>query len=205
MTGSVEEQVIVGLGNPGPDYRGTRHNIGFACLEELAFRLQLPITRRRWQAYVGSGEVGGRRIYLVQPQTFMNESGLTVAKALKDLGVKPANLWVVHDELDLPLGRMRIKVGGSAAGHNGIRSIISNLGGNDGFVRFRVGVDKPPGPGHHEGVAHVLSRFRGADEALSRRVIRMVADSLEVALELGVERAMDRFNRPEALEEVAEG
>jgi len=115
---SQEERLIVGLGNPEADYADTRHNLGFACVRELARRLGTKIERKRWQSLVGHSEA--RAVWLVMPQTYMNLSGHAVAKALRDTNLKPEQLWVVHDELDLPLCRLRIRRGGSGAGHNGV-------------------------------------------------------------------------------------
>jgi PTH1 family peptidyl-tRNA hydrolase len=191
-----QEHLIVGLGNPESDYADTRHNLGFACVRELARRFDVRVDRKRWQSLVGRSDARGA--WLVMPQTYMNLSGRAVAKALKDTGVTPERTWVVYDELDLPLCRMRIKVDGSAAGHNGVRSIIESLGRDD-FVRFRVGVGKPGGRGSEAGIRHVLGRFTKAEKEVLPNVVNGVADALELALEAGVERAMDRYNRPDAL------
>jgi PTH1 family peptidyl-tRNA hydrolase len=190
------ERLIVGLGNPEEDYADTRHNLGFACVRELAKRLDVTIDRKRWKSLVGHSKSSG--VWLMLPQTFMNLSGEAVAKAVKDIGVTPERVWVVYDELDLPLCRMRIKQGGSAAGHNGVKSLISSLG-TDEFVRFRIGIGKPAGKGSRPGVHHVLGRFTKAETACLPKVIDGVAAALELALEAGVERAMDRYNRPNAL------
>ena len=191
-----EELVIVGLGNPESEYSDTRHNLGFACVHELARRLGVGIDRKRWRSLVGHAEA--RRVWLVLPQTYMNLSGEAVARALRDLGVTPQNTWVVHDELDLPLCRMRIRRGGSGAGHNGVLSMIGSLGTPD-FVRFRVGIGKPSSKGSPAGRHYVLGRFTKAEAARLPDIVDGVASALELALEAGVERAMDRFNRPRAL------
>jgi PTH1 family peptidyl-tRNA hydrolase len=128
----------------------------------------------------------------------MNLSGQAVAKALRDTKLTPAQTWLVYDELDLPLCRMRIRIGGSGAGHNGVKSVISSLG-TDAFVRFRVGIGKPSHRGRESGVHYVLGRFTKAEAERLPKVVSGVADALELALEAGVERAMDRFNRPSAL------
>lgn len=190
------EHLIVGLGNPEADYADTRHNLGFACVRELARRLDVRVDRRRWQSLIGRSEARG--VWLVMPQTFMNLSGGAVARALKDTRLTPQETWVVYDELDLPLCRMRIRHGGSGAGHNGVRSIIESLGTDD-FVRFRVGIGKPGRKGSSAGVHHVLGRFTKAEAQLLPDIVGGVADALELALESGVERAMDRYNRPGAL------
>ncbi|HEY8865112.1 MAG TPA: aminoacyl-tRNA hydrolase [Candidatus Dormibacteraeota bacterium] len=190
------KRLIVGLGNPDEEYADTRHNLGFACVHELAKRLGVRIDRKRWQSLVGHSEARG--VWLMMPQTYMNLSGQAVAKALKDIHVPPQKVWVVYDELDLPLCRIRIKRGGSAAGHNGVKSLISCLGTDD-FVRFRVGIGKPARKGSHSGRQHVLGRFTKAEAARLPTVIDGVASALELALEAGVERAMDVYNRPNAL------
>jgi PTH1 family peptidyl-tRNA hydrolase len=189
-------RLIVGLGNPEADYADTRHNLGFACVRELARRLDVRIDRKRWQSLVGHSEARG--VWLILPQTYMNLSGEAVAKAVKDIRVPPQRVWVVYDELDLPLCRMRIRVGGSGAGHNGVKSLISTLG-TDEFVRFRVGIGKPATKGSRPGVHYVLGRFTKAEAERVPKVIDGVASALELALEAGVERAMDRYNRPHAL------
>ena len=191
-----EQHLIVGLGNPESDYADTRHNLGFACVRELARRLGTPIEKKRWQSLVGRNETRG--IWFVLPQTYMNLSGQAVAKALKDTGIAPQQAWVVYDELDLPLCRMRIRRGGSGAGHNGVLSIIESLGTDD-FARFRVGIGKPSRKGSQSGVHYVLGRFTKAEAERLPKVVTGVADALEVALDAGIERAMDRFNRPGAL------
>jgi PTH1 family peptidyl-tRNA hydrolase len=192
----VEERLIVGLGNPEEDYADTRHNLGFACVRELARRIDVKVDRKRWKSLVGRSET--HHLWLMLPQTYMNLSGEAVARAVKDVGVPPQNVWVVYDELDLPLCRMRIRRGGSGAGHNGVLSLISSLG-TPGFVRFRVGIGKPPRKGSQPGRQHVLGRFTKAEAERLPSVIDGVAGALEVALEAGEERAMDRYNRPGSL------
>jgi PTH1 family peptidyl-tRNA hydrolase len=191
-----EELLIVGLGNPESEYADTRHNLGFACLHELARRLGVQVNRKRWQSLVGHSE--SQRPWIVLPQTYMNLSGQAVSKALRDLGLTAEQLWVVHDELDLPLCRMRIRRGGSGAGHNGVLSVISALGTPD-FVRFRVGIGKPARKGSQSGRHYVLGRFTKAEAERLPQIVEGVAGALELALEAGVDRAMDRFNRPGAL------
>jgi PTH1 family peptidyl-tRNA hydrolase len=190
------ERLIVGLGNPESDYGDTRHNLGFACVRELARRLDAKIDRKRWQSLVGRSEA--HRLWFVLPQTYMNLSGEAVAKALKDIRLTALDTWVVYDELDLPMCRMRIRRGGSGAGHNGVRSLISALG-TDEFVRFRVGIGKPAHRGAQAGRHYVLGRFTKAEAERLPQVITGVADALELALEAGLERAMDRYNRSGAL------
>jgi PTH1 family peptidyl-tRNA hydrolase len=195
--------VIVGLGNPGAEYAGTRHNLGETCVRELGRRLGVEITRKRWRSLVGFADVGlggaggfTGRVWLVLPQTFMNLSGAAVASALRDVGVGPDSLWVVHDELDLPLCRLRIRRGGSSAGNNGVKSIISALG-TDGFWRFRIGVGKPPSS--RRGVDYVLGRWSRVEATRVPLVVEGVASALEEALRSGIVRARDLYNRSGAL------
>ncbi len=190
------QRLIVGLGNPESDYADTRHNLGFACVRELARLLDVRLDKKRWQSLAGRAEARG--LWLVLPQTYMNLSGRAVAKAMKDTGVGAAGTWVVYDELDLPLCRMRIRRGGSGAGHNGVLSIIESLGTDD-FVRFRVGIGKPARKGSTAGRGYVLGRFTRAEAERVPAIVTGVADALELALEAGVERAMDRYNRAGAL------
>ena len=191
-----EEHLIVGLGNPESEYADTRHNLGFACVRELARRLGVPVDRKRWKSLVGHAAAKG--VWLVMPQTYMNLSGEAVARAARDTGVPPGRTWVVYDELDLPLCRMRIRRGGSGAGHNGVRSVIESLGTDD-FVRFRVGIGKPARRGSTAGRGYVLGRFTRAEAERVPRVVEGVVDAIEVALDAGLERAMDRFNRAGSL------
>ena len=193
---NLTERLIVGLGNPESEYADTRHNLGFACLGELARRLDVNVDRKRWRSLIGRSEERG--LWLVMPQTYMNLSGEAVARAMRDTGIAAADTWVVYDELDLPMCRMRIRRGGSGAGHNGVRSIIAALG-TDEFVRFRVGIGKPSRRGSQSGVHYVLGRFTRAEAERLPNVVNGVADALELALDAGVERAMDRYNRAGAL------
>jgi peptidyl-tRNA hydrolase, PTH1 family len=191
-----EELLIVGLGNPESEYADTRHNLGFACVRELAKRLGVKVERKRWESLAGHSEARG--LWLVMPQTYMNLSGQAVAKAVRDTHVPPQRVWVVYDELDLPLCRMRIRRGGSGAGHNGVLSIINSLGTPD-FVRFRVGIGKPARKGSQSGRHYVLGRFTKAESERIPAIVDGAASALELALEAGVERAMDRYNKAGSL------
>jgi len=191
-----QETLIVGLGNPESDYADTRHNLGFACVRALAQRLDVEIKRKRWRSLVGRAE--SRRLWFVLPQTYMNLSGQAVAAALRDTGLRPGQVWVVHDELDLPMCRMRIRRGGSGAGHNGVLSLIQSLGTED-FVRFRIGIGKPARKSEQGGARYVLGRFSKAEAERLDTVVASVADALEVAIDSGLDRAMEKYNRPGAL------
>jgi PTH1 family peptidyl-tRNA hydrolase len=188
-----EEHLIVGLGNPESEYADTRHNLGFACVRALAVRFDVKIDRKRWRSLIGRSEAHG--VWFVLPQTYMNLSGEAVKAAVRDTGLDAAHVWVVHDELDLPLCRLRVNRSGSGAGHNGVLSIIGALGTKD-FVRFRVGIGKPA---RKAGVHYVLGRFTKAEAERLDRVTDGVADALELALASGLERAMEKYNRAGAL------
>ena len=196
ITPRTEQILIVGLGNPDSEYADTRHNLGFDCVRALASRHGVDIKKKRWRSLVGHSDAA--RTWFVLPQTYMNLSGEAVKAALRDVGIEPARVWVVHDELDLPLCRMRIRVGGSGAGHNGVLSIIRALGTPE-FVRFRVGIGKPARRPGESGRPYVLGRFTKAEAARLENVVTGVADALELALTDGVERSMERYNRPGAL------
>jgi len=201
---STPDIVLVGLGNPGPDYAQTRHNLGQACLEAFARRAGIELSRRRWRSRVGCGELAGHRLCLMEPQTFMNLSGRAVFEAVRDLEMSPENVWVVYDEMDLPLCRLRIRRGGSSAGHRGVESIIAHLH-SDAFTRFRVGVGKQGRPGSDAGIHHVLGNFSGREADVLDSVIDGVASAIDTAVRDGVTKAMDLYNRTGSLgcEEIA--
>ena len=190
--------LLVGLGNPGREYSRSRHNLGWACLERFAGRTGIELSRKRWRSRMGCGEVAGRRLWLLEPQTYMNLSGRAVFEAVRDLELGPDNVWVVYDEMDLPLCRLRIKKGGSSAGHRGIESIIASLH-SDAFVRFRVGVGKQPRPGSRAGAYHVLGNFSSREAEALGSVIDGVAAAIESAVKEGLTVAMDLYNRPGSL------
>lgn len=193
---NTEQLLIVGLGNPESEYEDTRHNLGFACVRTLAERLEVKIERKRWRSLIGFSE--SRGVWFVLPQTYMNLSGEAVKAAVRDTGVAESRVWVVHDELDLPLCRLRIQQGRSGAGHNGVLSIISALGTKD-FARFRVGIGRPSHRSSGVGVRYVLGRFTKAEAERLEKVVAGVADAMELALTSGLERAADLYNRAGAL------
>ncbi len=191
----MENILIVGLGNPGPEYVQTRHNLGVDCVTQLAARLGVRLERKRWRSLIATADLTPeRRLWLAWPQTFMNLSGGAVAAAVRDLELDMAAVWAVYDELDLPLCRLRIRVGGSAAGHNGVQSIMSSLRDHQ-FVRFRVGIGRPVG----DGARYVLGKFSKQEAAVVEAVRGGVADALETALRSGVAAAMEVYNRPGSL------
>lgn len=185
--------MVVGLGNPGPDYSATRHNVGARTVEVLASRHGETLrVSRQLRALVAEARIGGSRVALAFPQTFMNDSGAAVAPLIRRFGIASIDrVVVVHDELDLPLGRVKVKVGGGTAGHNGLRSIQSHI--HDlGFIRVRIGIGRPPG--RMDGAAYVL-RAPGAKERPEiDRAIDDAADAIELILAEGAAAAMNRVN-----------
>lgn len=182
--------LVIGLGNPGRDYERSRHNIGFLVIDELARRHSAVANHRAAKSLVGTIRFADRELVLAKPQTFMNRSGEAVKALRGKFGVPLDRTLVVHDELDLPFGRLRIRRGGSSAGNHGLDSIIAALGSKD-FTRFRVGIDKPGG----DGIDYVLSPFTSAEREQLPDVIGRVADAVEAAVRVGVDRAMTDFNR----------
>ncbi len=182
--------LLVGLGNPGPEYARTRHNLGFLVLDELARRAGLARARRK-RRYSGRILQAGDRL-LLWPQTYMNLSGRSVGPALHALGLGPERLVVVHDDLDLSLGKIKVKRGGGSAGHKGVASVIEALGTGD-FCRIRCGIGRP-GPGE-DVVDYVLGPFAEEEREAVEQMVLSAADAVEVVTEDGVEAAMNRFNR----------
>lgn len=185
--------LVAGLGNPGSGFRGTRHNIGFVAADALAARLNTTVSRKEGAAQVGRGRVPGADadVVIAKPQTFMNLSGKAVGPLLRKHGVSPADLWVIHDDIDLAFGRMRIRRGGSAGGHNGLTSIIESLGGNRDFVRVRLGVGRPD---PSEAVEYVLGRFEGEELERVEALVGLAVDAVVTGLVEGLDTAMNRFN-----------
>jgi PTH1 family peptidyl-tRNA hydrolase len=184
--------LIVGLGNPGQRYIGTRHNIGFACVDHLAERHMLSFNVKRARSLVAEGRLGDQRIALVKPQTYMNLSGQAVVPLCNWYKIDPANeLLVVYDDLDLPFARLRIRERGSPGTHNGMRSIVGQLGGNQ-FPRLRVGIGQPPG--RMDAAAFVLSRFSRDESVELAALSDRMADAVELIVNEGVTTAMNRIN-----------
>lgn len=189
-------KLIVGLGNPGTEYAETRHNIGFMVATHLAERAGIALKRKGYQGFYGVGRVAGEEATILLPQTYMNRSGESVAPACQSLNVTPGDLIVIHDEIDLAFGCLRIKVGGGHGGHNGLRSIGSALG-ETAYIRLRMGVGRPPNGGDVSG--HVLSRFSAAERALLDKQVETAADALESLLRDGAQEAMNRYNNREVM------
>ena len=203
--GSPPLQLLVGLGNPGDKYAGTRHNVGFMALERLAQRSGTSF-RQQGKLHGLLAEVGhgASRLRLLMPQTFMNDSGRSIRAALDWFGLEPAHMLVLVDDMDLPLGRLRLRCSGGAGGHNGLRSTIAHLGGQD-FPRLRIGIGAPalnPVERKQRTVGHVLGRFAAAEQPVLDQVLDEVLSGIDLIQRLGFERAGNRLNgfiAPEAV------
>jgi PTH1 family peptidyl-tRNA hydrolase len=190
-TGTPADLLVVGLGNPGAEYAGTKHNAGADVVELLARRHAARRRKSTERALVDEGRVGGKRLALAVPTTYMHDSGQAVAPLVRRFGVTPDQLVIVHDELDLAPAVLRVKVGGGLAGHNGLRSIKQHLH-DDSFLRVRLGVGKPSSK--EQGADHVLSRFGKRDREQMAVTIEEAADAVELILRDGAEAAMNRYN-----------
>jgi len=190
-TGTPADLLVVGLGNPGDEYRATRHNVGAEVVTLLAARYGGKLGKGKERALVSEVRIGEQRVALAIPLTYMNESGQSVAPLVRRYGVTAAQLVVVHDELDLPVAALRVKAGGGLAGHNGLRSIRQHLH-TDEFARVRIGVDKPSSK--ERGADHVLNRFSKAERAEVEVTIEEAADAVELIVAEGVDAAMNRYN-----------
>ena len=181
--------VIVGLGNPGPKYAGTRHNAGFLCVDRLAERAGIALNDRRKAALLGEGRIEGKRVVLVKPRTFMNVSGEAVRYAMDRYRVRAESVLIILDDLDLPLGRVRMRASGGTGGHNGLNSINAALGTQE-YARLRIGIGRPQG----ETVGYVLGAFTPEEAPAAEAALGRAADAAEAWLAHGVNHAMDNFN-----------
>jgi len=186
------ERLVVGLGNPGSAYEGTPHNIGYRVVEELARRHGVPRARRGFDGRVAEGSIRGRTVLLLQPTTFMNDSGRSVAAALRAVKLRLEDVLVVHDHIDLPFGRLRLMLGGGSGGNNGVKSVTGLIG--PGYARLRVGVDRPPSTDPDVVAEYVLSPFREG-RAEVEALTAAAADAVESWLDAGLEEAANSVNR----------
>ncbi|MFM2061794.1 MAG: hypothetical protein RLZZ507_1464 [Cyanobacteriota bacterium] len=191
-------QLIVGLGNPEPKYDQTRHNIGFAAIDSLARAWQISLAEnRKFQGQFGEGTApGGGKIRLLKPLTYMNRSGQSIQAVTSWYKLPTESVLVIYDDMDLPLGKTRLRLSGSAGGHNGMKSTISHLSSQN-FPRLRIGIGKPKGAANDDNgdtVSHVLGRFSATENKLMSQVLDFVVDCVELSLKQGVEKAMNRCN-----------
>ncbi|MCJ7576776.1 MAG: aminoacyl-tRNA hydrolase [Dehalococcoidia bacterium] len=190
-------KLIVGLGNPGKNYAHNRHNVGFQCLNYFARLHSVPFDHRQCHAKVGIGKVGGEELLLARPGTFVNLSGQSVACLVRKHHISLSDLLVIYDDLDLPLGKIRLRQSGSSGGHKGMNSIISALGSED-FPRIRVGIGRPQTEGQSISedaiVNYVLNDFSPQEEAIIRSVTARVSEAIDCFLTQGIKAAMNKFN-----------
>ena len=192
-------KLIVGLGNPGRGYASNRHNLGFMCLNHFARKQGIRFDKRQGKARTGKGEVAGSKVVVAKPQTYMNLSGQAVGRLVRKFNIGLDNLLVIHDDLDLPVGKIRIRRGGGSAGHKGIESIAAELGSRD-FLRIRVGIGRPPVVGDSteiteaDIVAYVLSDFTPEEKRTITQVIPGVSEAIVCILTEGLTAAMNRYN-----------
>jgi PTH1 family peptidyl-tRNA hydrolase len=190
-------KLIVGLGNPGKSYAHNRHNAGFRCLNYFARLHSIRLDHRQCRAKVGIGEIGGEKLLLAKPGTFVNLSGKSVACLVHKHGIPLSDLLIIYDDLDLPLGKIRLRQSGGSGGHKGMNSIISALGSED-FPRIRVGIGRPQAEEQsmsEDAIVHyVLSDFSPQEEAIIKPVIIKVAEAIDYFLSQGIEAAMSKFN-----------
>jgi len=184
--------VIVGLGNPGAKYENTRHNVGFDTVEFLSKRHDIRLGKLKHKALIGDGEIGGRKVILAKPQTFMNLSGESVREIVEWYKIPVKNIIIIYDDIDLPVGKLRLRPKGSAGTHNGMRSVIYQLQSEE-FPRIRIGIDKPP-----EGwdlISYVLSRFSADERKKIDEAVEKAADAVETILKSGIDSAMNKYNK----------
>jgi PTH1 family peptidyl-tRNA hydrolase len=184
-------KLVVGLGNPGERYAETRHNIGFMVASLAAGRAGIALKRQGYQGVYGVGRLAGEEATVLLPQTFMNRSGGSVAPACQSIGIAPGDLIIIHDEIDLPFGVLRVKVGGGHGGHNGFRSIIGAFGHGD-FIRVRLGVGRPPSGG--DVASYVLNRFAPGERQALLELLDQGVAAIEAILTRGSAAAMNDFN-----------
>ena len=181
-----------GLGNPGPKYEWTRHNMGFLVIDELAERESIPVQRLKFKALTNTAVIGGRSVLLMKPTTYMNLSGEAVGQAARFYKIPPERVLVISDDVALPQGKLRVRRSGSAGGHNGLKNIIAHLG-SDQFPRVKVGVGGKPHP-DSDMADWVLSPFTGQDRKAMEEAISRAADAVTLLLDQGVDQAMAKFN-----------
>jgi len=184
------DKLVVGLGNPGRKYASNRHNVGFQCLDHLAEAWGLSFSRRKHKALLAQGEMAGLKIILAKPQTFVNLSGEAVSRLARFYRVPPENILVIYDDLDLPVGRIRLRPEGGSGGHKGMKSIIGHLG-TQGFPRLRVGIGRPT---RGDPVDYVLSDFTPDERIAIEDAYETVVSAVELWLADGIDAAMNRYN-----------
>jgi peptidyl-tRNA hydrolase, PTH1 family len=192
--------LIVGLGNPGSEYDGTRHNVGFEVADMLAERASVSFSEKKFKARLGRGRLEGADCLFMKPQAYMNLSGESVGPAVGFYKLETKDVIVLHDDLDLEVGRLKLKQGGGHGGHNGLRSLIEHLP-DANFIRVRIGIGRPPP--RWDSADYVLSRFAKTDQGAVERALKEATESVEIIIRDGLRRAMNVYNRTPAAEETA--
>jgi PTH1 family peptidyl-tRNA hydrolase len=196
-------KIIVGLGNPGNKYKNNRHNIGFRCIDYMAEKFSIPVNKRLCQSDTGRGLIADQEVLLVKPRTFVNLSGNAVACLMDKFHADPDELLVIHDDLDLPTGRLRLRMGGRSGGHRGIKSIINCIGSQD-FYRIRIGISRPENTtsrlkDEEDIIDYVLGDFPSNEADLIQPALNGAAEAISCILAEGMTAAMNRFNRHGAI------
>ncbi|SBW12625.1 peptidyl-tRNA hydrolase [uncultured Eubacteriales bacterium] len=184
--------LLVCLGNPGDQYEGTRHNVGFQVADEIGERARIPIQTLKFRALTNTCELGGEKVLIMKPVTYMNLSGEAVRQAADFYKVPPERVLVVSDDVSLPVGKLRVRSGGSAGGHNGLKSIISHLGSEE-FPRVKIGVGEKPHP-DYDLADWVLGKFTGEDKKAVDAAVKRAADAVECVIKDGMDKAMNKYN-----------
>jgi len=182
--------IILGLGNPGRAYLCTRHNVGFQCVDRLARQYGIAMNDRRRQAMLGTGSIQDKDVVLAKPRTFMNHSGVAARYLLDRYRVTPQEMLVVCDDMDLPLGKLRIRARGSSGGHNGLNSIIAEAGTQE-FPRLRIGIGRPQG---EDAISHVLETFTSEERRVMEEATGLAAEAVAWLVQYGLESAMNKYN-----------
>lgn len=188
-----EEQklkIIVGLGNPGKEYAETRHNVGFMVVDHLAGDLGISIDKKKYSAHYGEGKLGMEKVLLVKPQTFMNLSGQAVWPLAHWYKVSPEDIITIYDDMDLPLGKLRVRSQGSAGGHNGVKSLIASLG-TEKFARVKLGIERSA---QGDSIDHVLKPFLPLEKEIVTQAVKNAAEAVKTLVTDGIEKAMNRYN-----------
>ncbi|WP_125154114.1 aminoacyl-tRNA hydrolase [Clostridium rectalis] len=181
--------LLVGLGNPGREYEKTRHNVGFDCIDSIAGKYNILLNRIKFKGVYGEGNINGEKVILLKPQTYMNLSGESLREIVQFYKIPSNDIIVIYDDVDLEVGRLRIRTKGSSGGHNGIKSIIANLG-TDEFIRARIGIGKA----ERDMVSHVLGKFIPEDREKLNQCFEVVRKSVEIIIKETPEKAMNKFN-----------
>jgi PTH1 family peptidyl-tRNA hydrolase len=190
--------LVVGLGNPGSEYSSTKHNLGYLAVDEIGKKAGIDLKKKKFNGLFGEGSYNNDKLLLLKPETYMNRSGYSVASAVNFYNIPAEKIIVIHDELDLPIGAVRIKAGGGSAGHKGVTSLIGELGSGE-FVRIRIGIGRPESKS--ATVSHVLSQFKKEEKEIVQESVLKAADAALEIIRHGVAKAMNKFNLRQDIED----